>query len=237
MPRSANAPRRSCAAIDPAVLDGPVPATPEWRGRDVLAHMVGVNDDVINGRLEGIASRFVDGGASGRAPLGDASPTCSTSGRSWSPEFEALLTAAPEEIAGQGLFDAMTHEHDLRNALGVPGARDSEAVNIAWSWIVGARTRGGLPAIRMITETDDVVAGAGEPTATVEASRFELLRAATGRRSASEVAALPLGSGCRSPSSCSAARSSRCAPNRSTNSAQPISASTRATLRPMTSRQ
>jgi len=37
---------------DPAALDAIVPATPEWRARDVLAHMVGVTDDVVNGRLE-----------------------------------------------------------------------------------------------------------------------------------------------------------------------------------------
>jgi uncharacterized protein (TIGR03083 family) len=174
-------------AIDPAVLDAPVPATPEWRGRDVLAHFVGVNDDVINGRLEGIATD------SWTAAQVDArrSATVADMLDEWaklSPEFEGLLAAAPEEISGQALFDAMTHEHDLRNALGVPDARDSEAVNIAWDWITGARTRGGLPAIHMITETDDLVAGAGDTRATVEASRFELLRAATGRRSASEVA-------------------------------------------------
>jgi uncharacterized protein (TIGR03083 family) len=175
-------------AVDPTVLDAPVPATPEWRGRDVLAHLVGVNDDVINGRLEGLASE------SWTAAQVDARRSASVTDllEEWaklSPEFDSLLTAAPEEISGQGLFDAMTHEHDLRNALGVPGSRDSEAVNIAWSWIAGARTRAGLPAVRMITEVDDVVAGAGDPCATVEASRFELLRAATGRRSASEVAA------------------------------------------------
>jgi uncharacterized protein (TIGR03083 family) len=174
-------------ATDPAVLDAPVPATPEWRGRDVLAHFVGVNDDVINGRLEGIATD------SWTAAQVDARRSASVADMldEWaklSPEFEGLLTAAPEEISGQALFDAMTHEHDLRNALGIPGARDSESVDIAWSWIAGARTRGGLPAIRMITESDDIVAGAGEPRATVEASRFELLRAATGRRSASEIA-------------------------------------------------
>jgi uncharacterized protein (TIGR03083 family) len=175
-------------AIDPAVLDGPVPATPEWRGRDVLAHMVGVTDDVISGRLEGIASE------SWTAAQVDARRTATVADMldEWaklSPEFDVLLAAAPEEIAGQGVFDAMTHEHDLRNALGVPGARDSDAVNIAWSWIAGARTRAGLPAIRMVTDVDDLVAGAGDPCATVETSRFELLRASTGRRSASEIAA------------------------------------------------
>ena len=42
--------------VDPAVLDRPAAATPGWRVRDVLAHMVGVSDDVVNGRLDGIAS-------------------------------------------------------------------------------------------------------------------------------------------------------------------------------------
>ena len=31
-----------------AALDVPAPATPEWRVRDVLAHMVGVADDIVN---------------------------------------------------------------------------------------------------------------------------------------------------------------------------------------------
>ena len=33
-----------------------VPATPAWRAHDVLAHLVGVPDDVVNGRLDGLAS-------------------------------------------------------------------------------------------------------------------------------------------------------------------------------------
>ena len=41
---------------DPAALDAIVPATPEWRARDVLAHLVGVTDDVVNGRMDGIAT-------------------------------------------------------------------------------------------------------------------------------------------------------------------------------------
>ena len=176
------------AAADPAVLDRPAPATPEWRARDIVAHMVGVTDDVINGRLEGIATNpWTDAQVAARRtmPIDDMLAEW----EKCSPQFEEMLTAAPDEIAGQALFDAFTHEQDLRHALGAPGARDSDAMEIGWEWISGARTRANLPALLFVTEQGEMVVGGGAPQATVEASRFELLRACTGRRSASEIAA------------------------------------------------
>ena len=108
--------------VDPAVLDRPAAATPGWRVRDVLAHMVGVSDDVVNGRLDGIASDEWTGAQVERRRnisiaelLGDW--------EHYGPEFEKLLAGAPEEIAGQAIFDAATHEHDVRQAIGRPGAR------------------------------------------------------------------------------------------------------------------
>jgi hypothetical protein len=49
--------------------------------------------------------------------------------------FEAMLAAAPMEIAGQALFDAATHEFDIRHAVGAPGARDSDAMTLGWEWL------------------------------------------------------------------------------------------------------
>jgi uncharacterized protein (TIGR03083 family) len=172
---------------DPASFDKPAPATPIWRTRDVLAHMVGVTDDVVNGRLEGVATdawtqKQVD--ARVDTPVDELLDEWSAT----SEAFDALLTAVPEEIAGQALFDAVTHEHDLRNALDAPRVPDSDAVALAWEWIVATRTRAGLPAIRFVTEAGEVVAGTGDPHVRVEASRFELLRAVSGRRSPAEVA-------------------------------------------------
>jgi len=173
--------------VDPAVLDRPAAATPGWRVRDVLAHMVGVSDDVVNGRLDGIASDEWTGAQVERRRnisiaelLGDW--------EHYGPEFEKLLAGAPEEIAGQALFDAATHEHDVRQAIGRPGARDSDAMDLSWQWLVSTRTRAGASAIRFVTEHRDDIAGAGEPQVTVHAPRFELLRATTGRRSAEEIA-------------------------------------------------
>ena len=43
-------------ATDPDAMDAIAPATPEWRVRDLLAHLVGVTADAANGRLEGVAT-------------------------------------------------------------------------------------------------------------------------------------------------------------------------------------
>ena len=43
-------------AADPTALDAVAPATPEWRVRDVFAHMVGVNSDIVSGTLAGVGT-------------------------------------------------------------------------------------------------------------------------------------------------------------------------------------
>jgi uncharacterized protein (TIGR03083 family) len=174
-------------AADPAAFDVIVPATPEWRAHDVLAHMVGVTDDVVNGRLEGLAS---NAWTQAQVDVRLDRPVVELLAE-WdemSPQFEVMLGAAPAEIAGQALFDAATHEHDLRNALGVPGAHDSDAVGTGWEWIVGARTRAGAHGMLFVIDGSEESSGVGDAVARVEASRFELFRAISGRRTADEVA-------------------------------------------------
>jgi uncharacterized protein (TIGR03083 family) len=174
------------AAAGPDACDRPSPATPDWSVHDVLAHMVGVCDDVVNGRLEGIATdAWTDAQVVRRR--GRSYDGMLADWDEYAPRFESMLAGAPTAIAGQALFDAATHEHDIRHALGAPGARDSDALTLAWEWLVVARAD-AAPAMRFVTELDDVVVGTGEPRATVHASRFELLRATTGRRSAGEIA-------------------------------------------------
>jgi uncharacterized protein (TIGR03083 family) len=172
------------AGVDDATMAAPSPATPKWTVHDVFAHMVGVTDDVVAGRLDGVATdawtqKQVD--ARRDTTKDELLAEWSEKG----PAFEDIMRALPAAIAGQALFDAATHEHDLRHALGRPGARDSAAVDEAWAWIVSVRSGG----VRLVTdEGDDVFAGADAPVATVHTTRFEILRACTGRRSASEVA-------------------------------------------------
>ncbi len=175
------------SSIDPDQFDEPSPATPDWRVHDVLSHLVGVSDDVVHGRLDGVATGSWT--AAQVAPRRDRSAAELLA--EWdehAPQFETLLDNAPPEISGQALFDAATHEHDIRCALRSAGARDSDAMVIGWTWMLDTRTRGGGPALCFATEEGEERSGTGDLLARIEASRFDLLRAMTGRRSASEIA-------------------------------------------------
>ena len=174
-------------AAEADTIAGISPACPEWRVHDVLAHLVGVTDDVVHGRLDGVATdawtaKQVD--ARRDVPVAAMLAEWATYG----PPFEERMAALPAEIAGQAVFDAVTHEHDIRHALRRPGARDSDAIAVAWTWIIGARAGyGSEQALRFETEAGTDMFGAGEVVATVRAPRFELLRAISGRRSVSEI--------------------------------------------------
>ena len=178
--------REVVAGVDRSSLELVVAATPEWRAHDVLAHLVGITDDVVHGRLDGVASdSWTAAQVDARAALGTADLLAE-----WdecSPRFEDLLAASPAEIAGQAVFDAATHEHDLRTAFGRPGARDSDAVEVGWQWLLDARTRGGAPTLCFVMDGEEQTSGVGEVVARIGAPRFELFRAVAGRRTADEI--------------------------------------------------
>jgi hypothetical protein len=179
--------RDAVTPVDEAAFSEVAPATPKWSAHDVLAHLVGVPEDVVHGRMDGIAS---DAWTQAQVDR-HASASVEEMFADWeahAPQFEALLAGGPAEITGQALFDAGTHEHDLLNALGLAGDRDSGVIGAGWEWIVEARTRGGAPALQFVTEHGEQISGTGEIVARVEASRFELFRAVSGRRTAAEMA-------------------------------------------------
>lgn len=177
------------AAPDQLALQ--VPACPEWQVRELLAHAVGVAVDVSAGRIEGAGSDPWTA-AQVTARTGDGLEALLAEWAAAAPALgETLLTMDPVQ-AGQVVFDATTHEHDLRGALSRPGARDSDGVDIGWQWattVLGQLRDGyGAGALRLTT-TDgaSVTCGASPQTSAVTADRFELWRAMTGRRSAEQV--------------------------------------------------
>src|SRR5205823_4449919 len=84
---------------------------------------------------------------------------------------------------------AMTHEHDVRHAVGACGAQDTDVVAQSFGWAVRVAGRGRTEALRLRTEVGEAVTGAGEPVALISLSRFDFVRAVSGRRSTRQIAA------------------------------------------------
>ena len=176
-------------AADPAALDALAPATPDWRVRDILAHMAGVNTDIVNGNLDGVAS---DGWTHAQVASRRVTPVEEILAE-WETNGSVVEANAPMlgSAAGQWVYDACTHEHDIRQALDAPGARDSGAVEIAFEWGTGMLGHGldrqGARGLLLETELGSKAVGTGEPRAAVRVDRFEVIRAMTGRRSVAQM--------------------------------------------------
>jgi uncharacterized protein (TIGR03083 family) len=176
---------------DPAALDAIAPATPEWRVRDVLAHMSGVNADIVNGNVGGVGTDdWTDAQVAARRewPIDDVLAEWETNAT----EVEANAVLLGKR-AGQWVYDACTHEHDIRNALGAVGARDSDAVAIAFlwgtEWLGVGLDHAGKPGLAINTASGMHPVGTAEPRTTMTADRFEIIRAMVGRRSIAQIEA------------------------------------------------
>lgn len=204
--------------LDDGQAKTPVPGCPEWSVADVVAHLAGVCADILSGNLEGLTT-----------PPWTAAQVEARRGRTvaelveeWSqvgPQCEAIAAHFPGRSGWQWLFDQTTHEQDVRGALGRPGARDSENVQMGLEFLVGGLAASvkarGLPPLEVRTdEGASWVVGGGDPfegsveealraalmeqadftggeaAASVQGSAFELLRAFGGRRSVEQVRAL-----------------------------------------------
>lgn len=179
-------------SLDSTAAGAMVPACPAWTVRDLLAHVAGVSGDILTGNVAGAGSdEWTRAQIEARAavPVVDLVAEIATKGG----EVEGALEFLHPAVAGAMLGDLVTHEHDLRGALGRPGARDSTGVNIALDSYVrffGRRIKdAGRPAVAVESDGRSWVAGAGEPGARVMAPRFPLLRALTGRRTHDEIRA------------------------------------------------
>jgi uncharacterized protein (TIGR03083 family) len=172
-------------------LEAVAPATPAWRVRDVLAHMVGVPTDVLAGRMEGVAS---DAWTEAQVERYRGVPLEQVLAE-WDEASATVEPMIPDfgVMAGQAIADVVTHEHDIRHALGATEARDSDAVLIgsAWcaQWIAKRSAGEGLGTLRVETDLWTHTYGSGEPDLVLRSSAFELLRAATGRRSVAQIRA------------------------------------------------
>ena len=178
--------------LPPALTRTAVPGCPGWTVHDVVAHATGIVADVNAQRLEGATT---DPWTQAQVDSRRDTPTHDVLDE-WSREaatFEPTLDGIPKAMSRTLLIDLVTHEHDVRGALGLPGGRDSEAYEIARKgYAVGlakSLEERGLPGLRLEAEDWSFDAGP-EPRATVRAKdSFELFRALAGRRGRGQVLA------------------------------------------------
>jgi len=167
-----------------ASVDAPLAACPGWSVRDVLAHLAGVAQDWAAGRRS--------------APPTDAQTAAQVArfdGRGLIDILNAWVEAAAEipRLAREGiappLGDIVVHEHDIRDALGRPGARDSAALQSVSDQLL--RMLVTPVPVRVIVEDGEYRCGADVgPAVDLKTTRFEAVRWRTGRRSRSQMAAM-----------------------------------------------
>jgi uncharacterized protein (TIGR03083 family) len=164
--------------------DGPVPACPRWKVRDVFAHQAGVASDILGGRLEGVTTdpwtqRQVDE---------RAQRTLAEILDEWDADAPRLLEAMAalgDAVDPRMVIDVWTHDQDVRGAVGRPGLRNGERAE----W-VGDRFRDHLAEEVERAELAPLVVDFGDRPAaegSVAVSRFEFCRAFVGRRSLDQI--------------------------------------------------
>jgi uncharacterized protein (TIGR03083 family) len=149
-----------------------VPHCPQWTVKDCLAHMIGVPEDVMSGQMDGVATdAWTDRQVQRHKQdsVDDLLAVWETN----APIFEKILPNIPQPILSQFMFDQTTHEHDIRAALGKPGARESMAIAVAEGFLRDSLFKNSDPAIASI--------------ANHEVRGFEFLRSLSGRRSKAQI--------------------------------------------------
>jgi len=160
--------------VDDSVADRPVPATPVWPVRDVVAHLAGVMNDIATGNLEGVTTDPWTAAQVERA-RGKSVAQVIDEWASGAATFEQFLSSPDGANASAAVFDVHAHETDVRSALGLAPELSDEVT--AW---LGSSMREAF---------DRQVVAAGLPPVTIDVSDFELFRARLGRRTAEQVCA------------------------------------------------
>lgn len=174
------------AGLDSVALRADVPACPGWAVRDVLAHLVAIPEDALDGRLTGVPDEEFTADQVARFAAVSV-PEMLTRWSAAAPRFEEVVGAFRIWPA---VVDIASHEQDIRGALGLAGARQCAAIRHT---APGLASRLDPPVpVRIVTEHGEYLVGGtdGEPALTVVTSEYELFRWRMGRRSRAQLAAM-----------------------------------------------
>lgn len=177
----------------PADLERIVEPTPDWRVRDVLAHVVGITADLNAldfgpGNADDWTARQVE--IRRRRTIGEITAEWDRE----APKFEEGLGLLGYSIGAHYVADLHAHLQDVHMTLGLPAMGDPETVLVALDFYLESldETLREQPvgALEIVTGGERHVAGSGDVCASLSADPFEVLRALSGRRSLAQVLSL-----------------------------------------------
>ncbi len=195
--------------LDDEALEIVVPACPDWRIRDLLAHLVGVAEDSADG---GYFAAAMD---AWRTPAYAAAREVWTAGHvdrhrhrtrddlvgrlsrygsDWAGLLRrgaGLVGQAPPWLVAAPAADLSVHLVDLAEAIGQPAESGSAISRFGFAayrqWLGQRLIHQQLPALLFRDGRHDWPVGRGAPAGTVTAPADELFRMITGRRSRDEI--------------------------------------------------
>jgi uncharacterized protein (TIGR03083 family) len=173
------------SGLNGPALATPVPACPGWEVADVVAHLAAIVEDALAGRLTGPPSEAETAVQVARYKGRPMSRTLAgwTAG---APRFEEVISAFDIPPA---VIDVASHEQDIRGALGLPGARDNEAIRQMAGWLL-ERLRTPVPVCVTVEDAQFRAGPDGDPVLGLRTTRFDAFRWRMGRRSRDQLAAL-----------------------------------------------
>ena len=169
------------APLDSAALDKPTPACPAWSVRDVLAHLAGGAASFGTDSFAGVGTEpwTAEHVESRRdVAVGDLLA------ERWACTPKLEHVPADHRVWLPVVHDALTHEADIRGAIGAPGL-PADALAAAFPLVEPALGMKFAAFGPTIVELDGQPRdfGQGEPALVVRTSMFEFWRGAFGRRS------------------------------------------------------
>ena len=173
-------------------LERVVPACPEWTVRELVAHLTGVASDSITANVAEMGrSNWTQTQVDARKD--DSLEEILEEWRGITEQITAALDDLHPTLSSALIGDLITHEHDLRNAIGNSDERDNDGVVVSASFYArnfGKRLKdAGLPTLVVEGGEHQWTAGREEPVGNVKAPLFDMLRGLTGRRTTDEVKA------------------------------------------------
>jgi uncharacterized protein (TIGR03083 family) len=167
-------------------LEVTVPACPGWTAKQLVAHMIGVDADVLAGRgddgdVDGWTKAQVD------ARQDQDIDTLLAEWRAMTVPVEEWMRANNTRPLG----DVIIHEQDLRGALDVPGARETDGLAALRDRMAEgfdqAVSTAGLAPVPVSWVHVSLTRCTGEPGLVLTAPEFDLTRAMMTRRSAAQL--------------------------------------------------